>query len=103
MPGAAQEILVCPREEESVNRLGILLAKCCRRQGLWQSYLPASIRLDKHTAREEAARFSKGRYKEWHAFALANFDDAINVVPHTDQTWDQLPEHHSILLSCRSR
>lgn len=101
--GVAHEILARQREEESAGRLGILLAKCYRRQGQWQSYL---LRADwaSPSAREaandilhsyeEATRFNKGWYKAWHAYALANFDFVTNMVSHADQDRvRQLPEH----------
>jgi serine/threonine-protein kinase mTOR len=101
--GVAHELLTRQREEESVDQLGILLAKCFRRQGQWQSFFLRSewtspsareAANDILQSYEAATEFNRGWYKAWHAFALANFDVITNMVSHSNQDQvRQLPEH----------
>ena len=98
----AHEILARQKEEESIRKLGTLLAKCYRRQGQWQSYLlradwttPAAREAADEILKsyEAATEFNQNWYKAWHAFALANFDIVTSMAANTDQDRvRQLPE-----------
>ncbi|KAF2086756.1 FAT-domain-containing protein [Saccharata proteae CBS 121410] len=73
-----------------------LLAKCCLKQGEWQTYLNHGDWNNEHVQEildsyDAATRYNQNWYKAWHAWALANFEVINAITPQSDRRTSEVP------------